>query len=185
MAQNGDDEILAETLRETSAIRMAIGRKHRWFCHITPFGNADSIRKTGLLPNADARPPEPVIEAFGPASSRIICVSPFGVDIVPPAVQEGPFICLAFRNEALPIRIGLDWSYDGAVGLARVLREERPTAPIGEIFVEAVRRRGSMVLYDPVEPSALRVFTKSCPPHNPERWPTLTEADNSALGQFL
>ena len=139
----------------------------------------------GLLPNADARPPEPVIKAFGPASSGIICVSPFGVDIVPPAVQEGPFICLAFSNETLPDRIGLDWSYDGAVGLARVLREERATAPIGDIFVEAVKRRGSMVLYDPIEPSALRVFTSGCPPHNPERWPTLIEVVDSALGQFL
>jgi hypothetical protein len=32
-------------------------------------------------------------------------------------------MCLAVSRDDLPQRIGLDWSYDGVIGLEKVLRE--------------------------------------------------------------
>jgi hypothetical protein len=84
-----DDEILEEILRERAAMRQAIGTKYKWFCHVTPIGNVDGIRGQGLLPHADAPPPEPVVRVFGQDAGKIICINPLGADTVPPAVQTG------------------------------------------------------------------------------------------------
>lgn len=179
-----DEKILQETLNYMGAVRMAAGRRYRWFYHLTPAGNADGIRDKGLLPHSCSSAPQPVEDALGKGANRIICFNPLGTNIVPPPVQSGPFICLAFENEALPSHVSLDWSCVGALGIARVLREEEPDRPIGEIFIEAVNRWGYMLAYDPIPRHYLRVCVKGCLPHNPKGWPMLTETENRRLMHF-
>jgi hypothetical protein len=178
------EEIHDEMLRTMPQMRRAIALRYKWYYHVSPVLNADSIRKTGITTNQDKRAPPEVLKHVGPKGSRVICLNPLGADCVPPAVQQGPFICLAISTETLPHRIGVDWTYDGAVGIARVLRHEQPRRPADEIFVEAVKRWGSMVSYDPIPLNGLRVCAKGCLPHDPLRWPMLVGTTNDELANF-
>lgn len=178
------DDILAETLRDMQAMRLAIGTRYKWFYHVTPIGNVDGIRRQGLLPHSDASPPESVVRSIGQDAGKITCINPLGTDKVPPSVQRGPFVCLAFGNKALPNRLGLDWSYGGAVEIASVLRADEPSTQIADIFVKAVKRWGSMVVYDSIPREALRVCAKGCLPHAPERWPPLIQIGSGDLIHF-
>ncbi|MBZ9940151.1 hypothetical protein LB533_03430 [Mesorhizobium sp. BR1-1-13] len=177
-------DILQETVDNPQAMRTAIGSRFKWYYHLTPIGNADDIRAQGLLPHSDANAPQQVLDAFGAHARKIVCVNPLGTDIVPPPVQSGPFICLAFENEALPRYVGLDWSYGTATEIAQVLRNEDPSKPAADIFVEAIKRRGSMIAYGPISPGALRVYTKGSLPHDPTRWPCLSLVSNAELLHF-
>src|SRR5258705_10521797 len=131
-------------------MRRAIALRYKWYYHVTPVGNADGIREKGIISNHDKMPPPQVVKHLGQAGGHIICFNPLGADCVPPAVQQGPFVCLALSTETLPHRIGMDWSYDGATDIAQVLRDEQPQRLAVEIFVEAGKRWGSVVWVDPV-----------------------------------
>jgi hypothetical protein len=177
-------DILDETLGDMSSIRQAIALRFKWYYHVTPARNADSIRRKGIIPKSDAAPPDQALRHIGCDAGKIICLSPLGADCVPPTVQQGPFICLALSTETLPHKIGLDWSHDGAVGIARVLRNERPDRSADAIFVEAVKRWGSMLSYEPIRIDGLRVCCKGCLPHDPARWPMLVGAANDCYIHF-
>jgi len=177
-------DIHDETLGNMHSMRRAIALRYKWYYHVTPVGNVDSIRAKGIISNRDKKPPPQVVKHLGQASGHIVCLNPLGTDCVPPAVQQGPFVCLALSTETLPHRIGLDWSYDGAIGIAQVLRDEQPQRHVDEIFVEAVKRWGSLVSYDPVRLDHLRVCARGCLPHDPSRWPVLIGTPNDQLMHF-
>lgn len=179
-----DEQILRETLGNFQAVRLAIGARYKWFIHITRTANMAGIRQNGLLPHTDAPPPREVVEVLGDTAANITCLSPLGADLVPGPVGEGPFVCLAIENNALPPRIGLDWSYDGAVGIARVLRDEQRDSSVGEIFAAAVKRWGSMVVYDRIPPTDLRVYANGYFPLAPQHWPMLTNTADGDLAIF-
>jgi hypothetical protein len=126
-----------EMLGDMPAMRMAIGLHFKWYYHVTPMRNVAPIRKEGLLPKRDKTAPDIVKKYAGSSASNLICLNPLGADVVPPTVQVGPFACLAIVNEALPMRLSLDWSYGGAFGIAEVLRSENANRPASSIFVES------------------------------------------------
>ena len=163
---------------------MALGLHFKWYYHVTPVKNIPSIRESGLLPKADMVAPEVVVKYLGRTASEIICLNPLGADSTPPAVQEGPFACLAICREALPLRIGLDWSHGGGFGIAEVLRAEQPTRPANSIFVESAKRWGSIVGYDPIPAASLKVYARGCMPHNSAQWPLLTALRDDRLQTF-
>lgn len=178
------DNIDEKILREHAQMRIALAQRYRWFCHVTPVGNLVGIRRDGLQPRADKRAPELVVRHFGADASKIICLSPLGAQDVGPPVQQGISVCLAIENAALPARLGLDWSFDGAFGLPEVLRSDHPDWSVPLIFVTVVHRKGSVVSYDPIPRDALRVFAKDCPPHDLTRWPFLADTTDSDLVRF-
>lgn len=166
-------------------MRRALGRHFKWFYHVTPLKNVESIRDTELRPGSDKAAPDLVKSVIGRDASKIICVNPLGADTVPPCVQGGPFACLAFRNEALPKRLSLDWSHDGGFGIAEVLRDADQSRDAAEIFVEAAKRWGSIVIYGSVASDHLVGYKKGCAPHDPGHWPalsTLSEGDMQTFG---
>jgi hypothetical protein len=177
-------DILNETLSDIPSMRKAIAERHWWYYHVTPVGNADGIRAKGILTNQDKAPPPQAAQYIGADAGKIVCLNPLGTKCVPPAVQSGPFICLTLNLETLPHKIGLDWSYDGAVGIAQVLRNEKPDRSASSIFQEAVYRWGSMISYQPIKIEGLRVCCKHSLPHNPERWPLLAGVGNEELVHF-
>jgi hypothetical protein len=168
-----------EMLGDMPAMRMALGLHFKWYYHVTPIRNVASIRAQGLLPKRDKAALYIVMKYVGPSASNIVCLNPLGADSVPSTVQGGPFACLAIVNEALPRRLSLDWSYDGAFGIAEALRGESAQRPASSIFVESAKRWGSIVAYD-----ALRAYCQGCMPHDPSRWPMLTTVADGILQAF-
>jgi len=176
------DEILADM----RSMRQALGQRFYWFCHVTLLDSVGSIRETGLVPKADkdSSPPDVVRHYIGGTASERICLSPFGAKSVGPPVQEGTKVCLAIAHEALPARLGLDWSFDGGLGIASVLRHEAPCRNAASIFVEAADRWGSIVVYDPIPSEAIKAFAKGCAPHDLSRWPLLVDTMDEFLVTF-
>jgi hypothetical protein len=174
------DEFFADML----GMRRALGLRFRWYYHVSPIGNADSIRQNGLVANVDKEAPSEVKKHLGNTCSKIICLNPLGSDVVPPAVQQRPYLCVAICREALPLRVGLDWSYDGAFGIAEGMRLREPGRNAGDIFAESAQRWGSVVSYDPITAAALRACTKGCLPHDPKHWPMLSAVTNDMLVAF-
>ena len=181
MAENS---IHDEMLSDMPAMRLTLGRHFKWYYHVTPIKNIASIRMQGLQPKPDMAAPEVVVKYAGQKASEIICLNPLGADAVPPPVQEGPFACLAICREALPFRIGLDWSHAGGFGIAEVLRTENSARPANSIFVEAAKRWGSIIAYDPIPATSLRAYRRGRMPHDPARWPFLTTATDDELETF-
>ncbi|MCA1549697.1 hypothetical protein I6F36_22965 [Bradyrhizobium sp. BRP19] len=177
-------DILDETLSDMGTMREAIAFRFWWYYHLTPVRNVDGIRQFGIITSQDKAAPPQAEKYLGADAGKIICLNPLGTKCVPNAVQVGPYICLALSIETLPHKIGLDWSYDGAVGIAQTLRDEQPSRPIRDIFLEAIYRWGSMVSYEPIRPDGLRVCCTDCLPHDPRRWPTLVSVSNEMLMQF-
>jgi hypothetical protein len=173
-----------EMLGDMPAMRMAIGLHFKWYYHVTPMRNVAPIRKEGLLPKRDKTAPDIVKKYAGSSASNLICLNPLGADVVPPTVQVGPFACLAIVNEALPMRLSLDWSYGGAFGIAEVLRSENANRPASSIFVESAKRWGSIVAYDAIPKEVLRAYRQGCMPHDPSRWPMLTVVTDDVLQIF-
>lgn len=169
-----EDTIHDQILSDMPAMRMALGHQFQWYYHVTPLKNIASIRTEGLLPKRDKAAPDLVAKYVGETASDIICLNPLGADVVPQPVQGGLFACLAICREALPHRIGLDWSYDGGFEIAEVLKAENPARLASGIFVESIKRWGSVIAYDPIPAASLRAYCRNCMPHDPARWPFLT-----------
>jgi hypothetical protein len=177
-------DIHNELLGDMLATRRAIALRYKWYYHLTPSDNASSIRDRGLLTGRDAPPPQSVVDYLGHPAGSIICLNPLGTDVVPRSVQQGPFVCLALSNETLPPRLSLDWSHSGGFKIAEVLRAENPQVTAAEIFLECVKRYGSIVVYDPIPREALRTCVRGCAPHNPSEWPRLIDTTDDMLVTF-
>lgn len=177
-------DIHDELLGDMPTMRRAIALRYKWYYHLTPSNNASGIRSRGLLPNRDKAPPPSVVKYLGDSAGSIICLNPLGTDIVPPAVQQRPFVCLALSIEALPPQLSLDWSYDSAFEIAEILRKDNPQQPADDIFLESVKRRGSIVVYASIPRDALRVCCKERDPHNPSSWPWLINTTDDMLVTF-
>ncbi len=177
-----DDEILERTLQRMGRMRRAIGQRYKWFYHLTPIGNVASIKTSGLKTNFDGYYPSPVVrELLGDRSEFITCVSPLGGDQVQPAVSKGPFACLAIVNEALPDRLGLDWSCVGAIGIMGQIWAGEPDMSLADAFVAAVKRWGTMAFYDDVPRDQLKICSRGCLPHDPGSWPRLIDVTDLDL----
>jgi hypothetical protein len=174
-------DIHEEMLVGMPAMRMALGRHFKWYYHLTPKVNLPSIRRTGLEPKGDSAPPHPVVKHVGVSAIKRVCLNPLGADTVPAVVQPGPFVCLAVVNEDLPFRLSLDWSYDGAFGIANVLLADNPDLAATEIFVQSAKRWGSIVVYDPIPSRALRAYCHGYFPHDPAHWPELSAVQDDML----
>lgn len=181
---NGTADIHDEMLTDLPAMRLALGQRFYWFCHVTLLGSADRIRQDGLIPKDDSTSPEVVTRHLGDLARNRICFSPFGAKSVGPPVQQGTKVCLAIAREALPARVGLDWSFAGGFGIANELRRADAQRPSASIFVEAADRWGSIVVYDSIPPTVIRAFANWCPPHDLARWPLLVHTTDNDLVRF-
>ena len=95
MAQNSPqiDENLetnthAEFLKLMPKFRSELSARYEWFIHETPFSNLSGIKKKGLLPMQDARPPEEVSSYFGTADVPILCLHPLGSQLCPRGAEN-------------------------------------------------------------------------------------------------
>lgn len=180
------EEFFEATLQDMTAMRMALGHRFFWFTHLTQIENAQSIRTGGLIPKSHAGLPREVLAILGSDAANIICLNPLGSEAVGPPVQTGKRICLAICRNALPKRIGLDWSYGSMVNRAHGYWQAQPaqSKSVAQAFVDVVASWGSVVSYDLIPPEALRVLTKDTPPNDINRWPFLISTKDEQLHVF-
>lgn len=127
------------------------------FVHETPEANLGSILENGL----QARNPGPsmrdaLIEKLLGSCPRILCLHPQGADLRPGSNQDGPYVMLGIKAEALPEDVTLDWSFDGCWELVPEL-EQSNTREV-DVFLDIVRRRGAVAVLGNLEPEALYVM---------------------------
>lgn len=160
MRQRTMDQSIHErllSLKGMADARSAIQARHMWYFHISPFIAFDGIQKHGL----QARYPGGAVPLIiGETYGRyVVCLHPEHTPSVMPA-KDGPAFEIAISQIDLPHSLGLDWSYPSNWELASILASLESPSPDEEIFCEVVSRRGSLVTYASILPSALRVRTK-------------------------
>lgn len=149
--------------------RAALVARFPWFLHVSEKRHLGSIRSRGLEPR---NPGCPAPNEVG--QNTIVCFRPMGTFNTTPNRGELRFLVAVTGNDLTPT-IGLDWSYGGCWNLADLLHAQDPNRPPENIFCEVVRRFGSVVTYEQLSPSTLRVWTKGTNCNNPETWPLLSE----------
>jgi hypothetical protein len=144
-----------------------------WFTHWSPIENFETIMRLGLQPHYP-RPklvPEEVRERMGCRAPLILCLWP--PDAPPLVFSDGVTrFQLALRAEDLPFQLGLDWSHASWM-VARGRHEGFPSWDNDRLFVNIVRGTGSLVSYDPVAVSFLRVCPRGGRGSDPSSWPLL------------
>ncbi len=141
-----------------------------------------SIASRGLLPNAVSPAQETDVNlvkaAMGGDLPLILCLSQ--PDNPVPSSANGLCIQLAVCTSHLPDRVGIDWSYASMWNLVEILSEEDPSMSLECVFLETFRRRGSIVVYDPIAPDNLLVRLQHSSVTEPWTWPRLLTVDDYA-----
>lgn len=181
-----------EFMEAAADFRLALTKKFSWFIHETPLPNLPSICRNGLLPMKDFPPPEDVRTYFGSSSIPILCLHPLGSLLVPRGAansldlpmgaSEPKRVKLALSSRDLPKRVGLDWSYEWKLQELRFHRTIDDSLDV--IGCSIAHEFGSVVSYDPISPSHLRICTSAAESINPDDWPFLSEANESEIALF-
>lgn len=79
-------------------------------------------------------------------------------------------LILAVARQSLPTKIGVDWSHGGC-GTYCSMHDTVCDTELGEAFVDIVKRMESLVCYEKILSSALRVCSKGNPGAPPSAWP--------------
>jgi hypothetical protein len=116
----------------------------------------------------DMRAPDDVAAVI--QTSKILCLHPVGSTLSPQGMSAAPRMKLSIRSEDLPDRVGLDWSY--SYDLVRGRMELYRDSPLGDFVQTIAQEWGSIVSYDVIPPSNLRVRCKNSN-ENPREWPLL------------
>jgi hypothetical protein len=143
-------------------------RRYEWFIHVTSHLNVDAVIASGLIPHSDAMAPDEVVSMLGNDARNILCLHPLGAKIHPSGMSNRPLITFAVRGEDMPRRLGLDWSYEWPMVLSRMKLYD-----FEALVSNVLNDFGSVVSYDTIPPSAIRVFCKKCCPSNPLTWTPL------------
>jgi hypothetical protein len=160
-------------------LRKAMLLNFGWFIHTSPEMNIDSISKQGLKPNRDAPLPEDLKGLV--TSEHILCLHPLGAKECPAGVcnslpansgNDVKLVTFAARAEDLPRIVNIDWSNAWNIVRGRI-------ADNGEMSAQQLMRYlafefGSIVVYETIDPSKLRVFCSGSRPANPKTWPSLS-----------
>jgi hypothetical protein len=176
-------EIAVVLFDDMNIVRSAVVSAYEWFTHDTALKHLPLIRKHGLLPHLVNGAPDAVIERLGCAGRHIVCVHPVGADLIPQSSQQRPYVRLAVRVADLPQRVGLDWSY-GCWELAQIIKDDSPHMTGLDISKAVIRRRGSLISYDPIGVSTLRVCCNRDQSYTPAPWPMLADATDDKLAKF-
>lgn len=184
--------IHAEFLKLTPKFRLELSAKYKWFIHVTPFSNLSGIRANGLLPMQDAHPPVEVESYLGSADVPILCLHPLGSQISPRGAEkslilplgapEPKRIKLAVASRDLPEKVGLDWSYAWEFQKDRLQSADRERLHV--IGCAVAHEFGSIVSYDSISSTLLRICTKPDVSIDPACWHPLNEVDENEIAFF-
>jgi hypothetical protein len=148
------DLLTVDGMREVRTVLIA---RYRYFTHISAVENFDGIQRGGLerrMPGGLV--PSAVRDSISDKPEEVVCLWPRGSLAMNVQKHGQTTFALALASEALPQRLGLDWSHD-SWRMACVRRRDDPRKPSIEIFLEVVAGSGSIVSYDPIPPTSLLV----------------------------
>ncbi len=162
----------------------ALSKHYQFLFHRAPIKKLDEIRNHGLRAFEQPLAKDVDLNLFeklmGERPRKILCLKPSVTNLV---VQNDGLarVTLACSTSAVSCPIGLDWSYSSCWPLAEILRDAAPSRSSEDIFLEVVRRRGSVVTYCGVPASSIRIRLNSSS-SDASQWPAL--ADTTELDQF-
>lgn len=167
-----------------AAARAALTERYAWFLHVSDAGLFETIKRDGLKPhNPGCAPHDLAVKHLGDKADKILCLRPLSTFDTTPQRGKARFV-LAVGKEHLPDLIGLDWSFGGVWNLAAIIQNDTPEMTDQLVFREVVRKRGSVVSYDGIPASALRVRCNGSPENDPATWPALPSAERADLHEF-
>ena len=182
-----------ELLKEMAAFRSALINKFQWFIHSAPDSALGRIRTQGLVVNHFHCAPKEVRDFCKCEKIPILCLHPMGAKLeprgtmsnlpdIPLGDQDPKKIKFAIGSTDLPARVGLDWTYEWDV-------QDRALRKLSKVSVECVgvwlaHELGSIVSYDGIASTSLRVCVKSSDQKNPSSWPSLCEASDADILSF-
>jgi len=178
--------IVAEllTVAGMASARTALTAKYEWFLHVKPVSQFNHVKEKGLEPRNQGCTAEPeVLAARGAGGSNIVCLRPIGTFDTTPR-RGNTMYMMALHRDDLPTTVGLDFSYSGTWTLPAIIKNDCPTATNDDIFCEVVRRRGSVITYEPIPKEALRVWTTGKPQNDPSQWPRLVDVERGDIKEF-
>ena len=164
-------------------------KRYQWFVHSAPVSAFDSIKKIGLEPRPVRRlfqPVPTVVQRRIPINfDRVVFLWPKGDSILVVGGDENEKLFqLGLEPADLPVRLGVDWSFDRPWERAAELRAQYPHRDIGEIFAHVAESYASFLVYDPIPPEALVVRLKGQPHNDPKDWKPLLQSDISEIEQI-
>lgn len=186
MPNDPHDDFLAPS--GMAAARAVMVARFPWFEHKAPVSAFDGIKRIGLEPRQVRgffRPvPAVVARRITVNSDRAVCLWPKGKStLVVGADKNERLFRLAVRPHDLPVRLGVDWSFDAPWAAAERLRINYPGRDIGEIFAYVANEYGAFMSYDPIPPEALLVQIKG-QSDDATAWHPLLQADINAIARY-
>ena len=156
-------------------VRTALLKRFQWFTHLTPLNNFTSIRAGGLSTQERYRPRADVLQQILKeiGHGRSLCLHPVGAALCPDPIDDPPYMKLAICGDNLSDRVGLDWSYSWEIVENRMQGYAANYA--AEFAVGIAEQFGSIVCYDAVKASRLRVLCQGNGHDDPSSWRSLEE----------
>jgi hypothetical protein len=170
------DELLAPE-GMVSARAILVG-KYPWFFHTARLRNFSSIQASGLEPRRPdgyiGDPPHQVVHRIRHRADHILCLWPVGATDVHITSDE-PLFQVALDSSALPVRLGLDWSFPYNWNLATIVKNDFPHWETAQVFANVAHRSGSVATYDAVPAANLLVRPNGAEGWDPTGWPNLRD----------
>jgi hypothetical protein len=169
--------------------RTALIAKYQWLIHVKPLAQLEKIKLAGLEPRCQGNSANSIfVRAIGQSVANInhvICFRPLGENVLntTPKRDEEMF-AVAIPSSALPKIVTVDWTFGSTLELASIIKANAPWCPNEAIFCEVVRRRGSVIIYEAIPASQLRLLTigQSC--QDPSSWPQILDAATDQVMVF-
>jgi hypothetical protein len=157
--------------------RKAIIEHYSWLIHETGWDTVNGIRRNGLQPkNPDPNRPIPN-EVLG---EQVVCLNPVG-SLPARSSKSGKLFYVGLRATDLPQRLGLDWSFPESWNLRKLTEAQIENFGTDGAVLYTVDGTGSIVSYDPVHASLLRVCTVGKHGNFPCTWPMLAAVGDNQI----
>ncbi len=167
-----------------AAAHAALIERYAWFLHVSDADLFATIKSEGLKPNnPGCAAPDLVLKHLKDKAQKVLCLRPQSTFDTTPQRGNSRFV-LAVGKQDLPTTIGLDWSYGGAWNLAGIIKSDAPKMSDEQVFCEVVRRWGSVITYDGIRASALRVRCEGMAEDDPAAWRELPTVERKDLYVF-
>lgn len=142
-------------------LREPLARTYGLFVHETEYSRLRSIADCGLAArDAGSSADDALIRLLGHSETKMVCLHPVG-SFPASSTKNGPFSLLGLAASFLPECVTLDWSFSGNWSLAKILKMDSPDLTATQIFLEVVRRRGSVAALNDIDPRYLHVLCQS------------------------
>jgi hypothetical protein len=180
------EEIQKKIWAQRAELRNALCAQYECFLHETTKKRLDSIRKTGL----EARPPgtssdDDLMRALGHNGTIMVCLHPLGSSGgLESTCSTGPYVLLSVKNSAVPDEVTLDWSCTGCWGLAPIIERDEPWKTPKQIFLDVVRRRGTVSGLSGIETKHLFILCKGESASASVRWRPLVETTDDDVMDY-